>query len=79
MKNPDILFGDEPTGAVNIEATKQIMQIFCDINTTYHTTIIIVTHNPSIPQLADRIIQVENGLILKNYLNTNKKKIEEIN
>lgn len=78
IKNPDILFGDEPTGAVHINATKEIMNIFLKINKTFKTTIIIVTHNNAITQLADRIIKIESGKITQNFKNPNRKTVEEI-
>ncbi|MDE5842006.1 MAG: ABC transporter ATP-binding protein, partial [Malacoplasma sp.] len=79
IKNPDILFGDEPTGAIHINATKEIMNIFLDINKKFKTTIIIVTHNDAITQLADRIIRIESGKITQNFKNQRRKTVEEIN
>lgn len=79
IKNPDILFGDEPTGAIHVNATKEIMNIFLDINKKFKTTIIIVTHNNSITELADRIIKIESGKITQNFKNQKRKTVEEIN
>ncbi|MDE6894028.1 MAG: ABC transporter ATP-binding protein [Malacoplasma sp.] len=79
IKNPDILFGDEPTGAIHINATKEIMNIFLDINKKFKTTIIIVTHNNAITELADRIIKIESGKITQNFKNQRRKTVEEIN
>lgn len=79
VKNPDILFGDEPTGAVHVNATKNIMQVFLDINNKYKTTVVIVTHNNLLTQLASRIIRIENGLIVENYINKNRLGVEQIN
>lgn len=78
VKNPDILFGDEPTGAVHINATAKIMKIFEDINQKEKTTVIIVTHDEKIANMADRIIRIENGKIKENILNKNKKQVSEI-
>lgn len=78
VKNPDILFGDEPTGAIHIDATKQIMNIFQKINQENKTTIVIVTHNEAITHLADRIIRIESGKIKQDFINKNKKSIDEI-
>ena len=44
-KNPAIIFGDEPTGAVDEEMSKQILKLFVDLNKKYKTTVVIVTHN----------------------------------
>ncbi|MDE5767112.1 MAG: ABC transporter ATP-binding protein [Malacoplasma sp.] len=79
IKNPDILFGDEPTGAIHINATKEIMNIFLEINKNFKTTIIIVTHNNAITELADRIIKIESGKITQNFKNQRRKTVEEIN
>lgn len=79
IKNPDILFGDEPTGAIHVNATKEIMNIFLDINKKFNTTVIIVTHNNAITELAERVIKIESGRITQNYRNENRKTVEEIN
>ena len=78
VRNPDILYGDEPTGAIHIDATKQIMDIFCNINQKFKTTIVIVTHNEKILELGDHIIKVDSGRIIEDYINNNKKTVAEI-
>ncbi len=78
-KNPNILFGDEPTGAVDEKMSKEIMNLFININKKYKTTIIIVTHNPTIAQLASTIIYVGNGTISKVEHIKKPKTVEEIN
>lgn len=77
VKNPILLFGDEPTGAVDDETSKQILKMFCDINKIYGTTIVIVTHNPLIAKLANKVIVVERGE-LKNVYHQTPKKVEEL-
>lgn len=77
-KNPAIVFGDEPTGAVDEEMSKQILQLFVDINEKYNTTVIIVTHNPIFADLASRVIKVNSGYIAQNYVNEHRKKVEEL-
>ena len=77
-KNPAIVFGDEPTGAVDEEMSKQILQLFVDINKKYKTTVIIVTHNPIFADLATRVIKVNSGMIAQNYINKHPKKVEEL-
>jgi putative ABC transport system ATP-binding protein len=78
-KNPAIVFGDEPTGAVDQEMSKKIMQLFVDINKKFKTTVIIVTHNPIFADLADRVIKVNSGNILYNSINKKPKQIDELN
>ncbi len=77
-KNPAIVFGDEPTGAVDEEMSKQILQLFVDINEKYNTTVIIVTHNPIFADLASRVIKVNSGYVAQNYVNKHRKKVEEL-
>lgn len=79
VKNPKILFGDEPTGAVHVDATRQILQIFKDINKEFNTTIVLVTHNEKILEIASRILKVDDGKITADYYNTKIKTIDEIN
>jgi putative ABC transport system ATP-binding protein len=76
-KNPRIIFADEPTGAIDEKMSKQIMQMLVDINKKYKTTVIIVTHNPIIAELATKIIIVENGDISK-AINNKPKSVDEI-
>ena len=78
-KNPNILFGDEPTGAIDEEMSKNIMNLFVEINKKYHTTIIIVTHNPILADIATMVINVANGTISNIKINKNPKSVEELN
>ena len=78
-KNPNILFGDEPTGAIDEEMSKNIMNLFIDINKRYHTTIIIVTHNPILAEIATMVINVANGTISSVKINKKPKTVEELN
>lgn len=78
-KNPNILFGDEPTGAVDEKMSKEIMRLFIDFNKKYKTTIIIVTHNPILAQLATTVVNVGNGTISSVEHNAHPKSVDEIN
>lgn len=77
-KNPAIVFGDEPTGAVDEEMSKQILQLFVDINKKFNTTVIIVTHNPIFADLATRVIKVNSGTIAQNYINKDRKTVAQL-
>lgn len=77
-KNPTILFGDEPTGAVDEEMSKIIMQEFININKKYGTTIIIVTHNSLFEELGSLVIKFNNGKISSINRNPNPKNVDEL-
>ncbi len=69
VKNPDILLCDEPTGALDYHTSKDILQLLDDVNRKYGTTVIMVTHNEALAEMADRVIRVKDGMIVKNDQN----------
>ena len=71
VKNPSILLCDEPTGALDYHTSKEILTLIENINKKYNNTIIIVTHNDAIKNMADRILKMHDGQITKNYFNEN--------
>lgn len=78
VKNPDILLCDEPTGALDYNTSKDILQLIEDVNKKYGNTIIMVTHNDAIKQMADRVVKLRDGMIRKNYLNETKLTAAEL-
>lgn len=78
VKNPDILLCDEPTGAFDYNTSKEILQLIEDVNKKYGNTIIMVTHNDAIKQMADRVVKLRDGMIRKNYLNETKLTAAEL-
>ena len=72
VKNPDILLCDEPTGALDYNTSKQILKLLEDVNKKYGNTVIMVTHNDAIKNMADRVFTLRDGEIRKNYINENK-------
>lgn len=72
IKNPDILLCDEPTGALDYKTSKEILCLIEEINKKYGNTVIMVTHNDAIKNMADRIIKLKDGMIRKNYINEEK-------
>lgn len=70
INEPTILLGDEPTGNLDSDTTDQIYGLFRDINATLGTTLIIVTHNDHIAARSDRVIELRDGSITRDYLNT---------
>ena len=69
VKNPSILLCDEPTGALDYNTSKEILELIEVINKKYHNTIIIVTHNNAIKDMAHRVMKMHDGQIVKNYTN----------
>ncbi len=69
VKNPDILLCDEPTGALDYNTSKEILKLIEDVNQKYGNTIVMVTHNDAIKDMADRVITLRDGMVRKNYLN----------
>ncbi len=72
VKNPDILLCDEPTGALDYKTSKEILKLIEDVNKKYGNTVVMVTHNDAIKNMADRVITLHDGMIRKNYVNTDK-------
>lgn len=72
IKNPDLLLCDEPTGALDYNTSREILKLIEQINQTYGNTIIIVTHNDAIKNMADRVITLRDGQVRKNYKNEHK-------
>ena len=77
VKNPDILLCDEPTGALDYHTSKEILKRIETVNQRYGNTIIMVTHNDAIKDMADRVVKLRDGMIRKNY--RNEVKIPAIN
>lgn len=77
-KNPKIIFGDEPTGAIDEEMSKQVLKLFVDINKKHKTTVIMVTHNQIIADLATMVIIVANGHIERIIRNKKIKSVDQL-
>lgn len=72
VKNPDILLCDEPTGALDYNTSKDILNLMEEVNQKYGNTIIMVTHNDAIKHMADHVIRLRDGSIRKDYCNEEK-------
>ena len=78
VKNPDILLCDEPTGALDYHTSKEILKLIGDVNQKYGNTVIMVTHNDAIKNMADRVVKLRDGVIRKNYCNETKIAAEDL-
>lgn len=75
---PKLLLADEPTGALDYETGKQILKLLQDTSRQTDTTIVIITHNTTIAEMADRVIKIRNGKVEDIQLNDNPLKVEDI-
>ena len=78
VKNPDLLLCDEPTGALDYNTSKEILKLVEDINNKYGSTIVIVTHNVAISQMAHQVINLHDGRIRSDEKNNNRLAAELI-
>ena len=69
VKNPDILLCDEPTGALDYHTSKEILALIEDVNRKFGNTVVMVTHNDAIRNMADRVIRLRDGQIRSNETN----------
>ena len=78
VKNPDILLCDEPTGALDYNTSKEILKLIETVNEKYNTTIIMVTHNEAIKDMADKVVKLRDGMIRKEIKNEHKLTAEQL-
>lgn len=77
-KNPKLLLCDEPTGALDYNTGKAILQLLQDTARNTGTTVVIITHNQAICGMADRVIKVKSGKIESTAVNGNPMPVEQI-
>ena len=78
IKNPDILLCDEPTGALDYATGKEILKLIETVNQKFGNTVIMVTHNSAIADMADMVIRLHDGKIRDIHTNQTKKSAEEL-
>ena len=78
VKKPDLLLCDELTGALDTKSSRDVLMRVQQMNETYHTTVVIITHNLNIAKMADRIIRITDGKVTSNRKNEDKQKVEEM-
>ncbi len=77
-KNPDILLCDEPTGALDVKTGADVLRLLQNFNKTYNKTVVVITHNSVIAEMADRVFYVKDGLLDKVVVNEKPKTAEEV-
>ena len=77
-KNPQLLLCDEPTGALDYKTGKNILNILKEYCNNEKRTVIIITHNSSIAQAADKVIEIYDAKVKKIFVNQSPKNIDEI-
>ena len=78
VNNPKIILADEPTGALDYKTSKEILKLIETVNQKYGNTIVMVTHNDAIKDMADRVVKLRDGMIRKNYCNEHKLSASEL-
>ncbi len=66
VKNPAVLLCDEPTGVLDSAASRDVLQLLQNVNRNYGTTVVLITHNETISEMADRVVRIRDGKITEN-------------
>lgn len=77
-KNPKLLLCDEPTGALDYNTGRQILALLQDTCHRQKMTVMLITHNNAITPMADHVIEMKSGKIVRDVYNENPKSIDEI-
>ena len=72
VKRPDLLLCDEPTGALDYETGKRVLEVIAEANRTLGTTAIVITHNAAIAGMADRVIRIADGRVASDTRNATR-------
>ncbi|MGX7029753.1 ABC transporter ATP-binding protein [Vagococcus zengguangii] len=77
-KNPKMLLCDEPTGALDFETGKQVLQLLQNLSRDFNKTILIITHNSAIAQMADKVIHINDARVKKIEINEQPISVDQI-
>lgn len=69
VKNPGLMLCDEPTGALDYQTSKEVLELIAEVNRDYQCTIVIVTHNSEIARMADRVLRLRDGVLAEDLVN----------
>ena len=78
VKRPAVLLCDEPTGALDYQTGKRVLEVIEEINRELHTTTIVITHNAAIAGMADRVLYLGDGRLQKISVNAHKLRPTEL-
>ena len=78
VKKPKFIFADEPTAALDYQTSIEVLEVFEEIVHSQNTTVVMITHNPEIARMADRVIRLRDGRVRDNIINTQKTPAEEL-
>ncbi len=78
VKQPKVVFADEPTAALDYQTSIEVLQVFEDIVNTRGTTVVMITHNPEIAKMAHRVVKLKNGLVGSVKLNIRPARAAEL-
>lgn len=77
-KRPDVLLCDEPTGALDYETGKRVLEVLTRVNDEVGTTIAVITHNAAIAEMGDRVLRMSSGHIVENTRNERRVSPDDI-
>ncbi len=77
-KQPEILLCDEPTGALDIATGKVVLRVLAEVNRKIGTTVVVITHNAVIGQMAHRVVRMKDGLVRDVIENETRKSADEL-
>ena len=78
VKRPDVLLCDEPTGALDYGTSKEILKLIEEVCVRYGSTVVLVTHNDAIKDMADRVIRLKDGRVISDEKNNKKVKAMDL-
>ncbi|AFZ43190.1 ABC transporter related protein [Halothece sp. PCC 7418] len=77
-KRPEVLFCDEPTGALDFQTGKRVLEVLNQVNQEFGTTVAVITHNAGIAEMADRVLLMRSGEIVEIRENATKKSPDQL-
>ena len=77
-KRPDVLLCDEPTGALDVETGKLVLEVLDRVNREFGTTVAVITHNAAIAGMGDRVLRMNSGKIVSETRNSRRARPAEI-